>query len=191
MAPDDVSADYRWGGVGRLERRYAATRGTTGAHVCDLSRCMQTAQPESSWDAHCMATQWSGPHVRLFQAAGSAATQHILVLCQLLLDVSCRCLHGKGQVAQLAEFMLRRSNITALLLPNNGLDDYSCSILAGALAQASCRLRGGFSCCPRHHLPCTALISAGAGPAATVVSRRHRLICPAVESVFMQVQCLI
>ena len=120
--------------------------------------------------------------------------QQILVLCQLLLDMSCRCLYGKGQVAQLAEFMLRHSDITALLLPNNGLNDHSCSILAGALAQASCRLRGGFSCCPEHHLPCKALIvccSAGAGPAATYSSRTHRQICLAAKSVFMQVQCLI
>lgn len=67
------------------------------------------------------------------------------MLCQLLLNMSCRCLYGKGQVAQLAEFMLRHSDITALLLPNNGLADHSCSILAGALAQARCRLKGRFS----------------------------------------------
>ncbi len=116
------------------------------------------------------------------------------MLCQLLLDISCRCLYGKGQVAQLAEVMLRHSDITALLLPNNGLNDHSCSILAGALAQASCRLKGGFSCFPRHHLPCKAFVvccSAGAGPAAISLSRRHRLICLAAESVSMQVQCLI
>ena len=60
VAPDDVSADYRWGGVGRLERRFAATRSTTGAHTFDLSRCMQTPQPERSWVAQFVATQWSG-----------------------------------------------------------------------------------------------------------------------------------
>ena len=48
VAPDDVSADYRWGGVGRLERRFTATRSTTGAHVFDLSRCMQVAQPRAA-----------------------------------------------------------------------------------------------------------------------------------------------
>ena len=97
-------------------------------------------------------------------------------------------------MAQLSEFMLRHSDITALLLPNNGLNDHSCSILAGALAQASCRLRGGFSGFSCHYLPCKALIvccSAGAGPAATYVSRRHRPICLAAVSVFMQVQYLI
>ena len=61
VAPDDVSADYRWGGIGRLERRFASTRSTTGAHVFDLSRCMQTTQPESSWVAYYAAMQWSGP----------------------------------------------------------------------------------------------------------------------------------
>ena len=82
VAPDDVvSADYRWGGIGHLERRFAATRSTTGAHTSDLSRCMQARAQLGCM--LCGNATWTGPRVRRFQVADSGAMQHIMVLCQL------------------------------------------------------------------------------------------------------------